>query len=31
MDVFHNAAKKLILDSWAEYWEIKENIKSKRK
>ena len=28
MDVFRNAARKLALDFWTEYWEIKENKKS---
>ena len=28
MDVFHNAARKLTMASWTEYWEMKENIKS---
>lgn len=27
MDVFRNAARKLALDFWTEYWEIKENKK----
>ena len=25
MDVFRNAARKLVIDSWTEYWEMKED------